>query len=314
MKKFFRKYFRRDNCKFMISWLTSLFGFIFTNIPLIAINDFLNPLTIFLTIICVSSLVILLVLSFHKYQYYRGLIEHLQQKDKQLFLICSYISKARKRRDKNKVNNFSVRNMNIAYDINVPRVFTVSESKVDFTVTYKITAINNGANCSRIYHSSLSQGNGDSLDAKYSFDGRNWFNLSVDSFFKGDKNYQLWYAIKDGKPIARNQEITYWIKFTYKKGYDLLKGSCFLIDPQNYAETVERITLNVCSKTEELGKLINYPIITTYHNGLNMNERTGQSLFVRGFDAEYKTFFSHIVSPRTNDTIYVFELSPKQVD
>ncbi len=311
MRNFFRKYFRRDNRRFLMSVFSTLFGFIFTNVSLVAINDFLNPLSIGLSIVCILFFVAFMLVLYHKYKYYRGLVEHLQQKGKHLFLICSYISKARRRRDKNKVNNFSVRDMEVAYDIDFCED---KECRTDFTVTYRITATNNGAKCTKIYHSSLSQGNGDSLDAKYSFDGRNWYDLRADSFFRADNNFQLWSATTDGEVIAHNQTFTYWVRFVYREGYNLKKDSCFLIDPQNYAETVERIKVTVRSETEELGKLIKTPMITAYHNGLNIDEKEGRALLARNFDAYYKTCFSHTVRPRTNDTIYVFELSPKQVD
>ena len=305
-------YFRKDNFKFILKFITSLAGFIITNFSLIRINDFMNPFSIVVLLICIASFTWMMLLIFYKYEYYHGLATHLQRKNKHLFLICSYISKSRRRRNDNKVNNFTISEMDVIYDIEVPSTFYADkEAYIDFTVTYRINAVNNGGTCSRIYHSSLSKDNGENIVAKYKFEKEDWLDMKIDSYFKSDNNLQLWYGLKSGRPLDHRESFHYTIRFNYEKGYNILADNCFLIDPQNYGRTVRKINIIVRSKQVELGKLIQTPVLTTYYNGLNTNDRDGQTLFETGNDDAYKTYFCHTVEQRTNDFLYVFELSPK---
>lgn len=312
MKNFFRKYFRKDNQKFIIELFTTLCGFVVTNFSLIKINNGLNVLNVGLGFVSLVCFVCMLLLILHKYQYYRGLVEHLRQKNKQLFLICSYISKVRKYRNREKTNNFIINNMNVIYDVNAPPVFTHSEGDVDFSVTYEINAINNGGKCSKIHHFSLSKGNNSGVSAEYRIENGNTENMKIDSSFLLDNNLQLWYAIKTGNPFEHLETFNYSIKVNYKNGFRLLKDNYFLIDPQNYGVKVDKINIIVRSNKEELKKLIGVPVLTTYYNGLNTNDKDGQIAFEeKSNDVIYKTYFHHTVKPSTDDVIYVLEMAPK---
>lgn len=305
-------YFRKDNFKFILKFITSFAGFIITNFSLIRINDFMNPFSIVVLLICIASFTWMMLIIFYKYEYYHGLATHLQQKNKHLFLICSYISKSRRRRNDNKVNNFTISEMDVIYDIDVPSTFNADkETYIDFTVTYRINAVNNGGTCSRIYHSSLSKDSREDIIAKYKIEREKWSDMKIDSYFKSDNNLQLWYGLKSGNPLAHREPFHYSIKIDYEKGYHLLNDNCFLIDPQNYGRMVRKINIIVQSKQGELGKLIQTPVLTTYYNGLNMDDRNGQILFKTGNKVGYETYFYHTVEQQTNDFLYVFELSPK---
>lgn len=312
MKNFFKKHIRRDNWKFVLRLLASLLGFIITNFALISFNNFANPVSIVCLIICIGCFVVMMLLIYYKYQYYNGLAKHLQKNNNQLFSICSYISKSKLINRADKKNNFKIVNMSVIYDINVPAIFTGDETHMDFTVTYKITATNNGRTCSKIYYTSLSHVNTHKSIPQIKFDGEDWKNMRSDMDFKLDNNLDLWYGVKSGNPIAHGEtQVKYSIKSTYAKGYNILKSNCFLVYPSNYGTHVRKISIIIRAKGEELSKLIEIPTYTIYFNGLNYDERNGILSFEKEDNDNYKTYYTAEIVPRTDDSAYVLELSPK---
>lgn len=312
MKNFFKKYFRKDNMKFVFEFSISVFGYIISNISLISMDNHWNPafiLGIFTLLVCLSFLVVSI---YYRYDYYHGLAKHLQANDDHLFLICSYIAKSHMIRNHNKTNKFTISHMDIIYEIyDVPSVFDADKSHIDFTVTYDVTAKNINTPCSKIYYVSLSSGKNKEAPL-YKIENENWSKMDADLSLISDRNLDLWYGIKSGDSIPANKTFKYKIKSVYKNSYNLLEKNRFLISPQNYGRTVNEINLIVRSKSAELGKLIDTPRYTEYYNGLNVNDRNGNHRLKESKEDEYKTYYETTLHPQANDTIYVMELFRKE--
>lgn len=314
MKKFFKTYFRRDNLRFLIKLFSPIIGFALSNISLILMFMRSSPWCVMgLTVVSIICVIAAAVVLFQKYQYYHGLAEHLRKKDKQLFLICSYISKTSKFRQRKIFNNFEIANMNIIYDINVAGVYNAHrESDIDFEVTYEIkSAINKGNTCAKVYHCSLAKNNNSNVTAKYTMGNNEFQNMDTDIGILNDSNVKVWYGLTESAPLKHNQFFHYSIKLSYKKAFHLMKENYFLVDPRNYGRSVNDINIVIRSKNEELGKLMRIPTITTYRNGMNTNDINGQVHFRDERRSDYGTYFTHTVHPNADDLIYVFEVIPQ---
>lgn len=312
MRRFFRKYFRKDNLRFVIKLISPMIGYLISNISLVIICVQSNMiLAIGLSILCAICAITVLGVVFSKYQYYRGLATHLQRKNHQLFITCSYISKTNQYRRNRQFNNFTIDKMNIIYDVGAHGVFRAPEEEdIDFDVTYEINnAINNGGDCAKIYHFSLARNNDSNIEAKYRIGKNNLTNMQTDIALLNDKNIRLWYGITESSPIRHGEDFNYSIMLSYKKSFHLLGDNCFLIDPQNYGRNIREINIIIRSKGEELAKLIQKPLITTYYNGMNTNELDGQVCFKIEHNDEYKSYYTHTVHPNTDDLTYIVEIS-----
>lgn len=305
-----KKYFRRDNLNFVIKISGSILGFLITNFSLIQFNKLLHIEYIIALIFCVFFAFVFLQQIYYKYEYYHGLATQLQRSDKPLFLICSYISKSRARKNDKKSNDFTVEKVEIIYDIDVPAVFTPQESHVNISITYIISAKNNIHECSKVYHTVLSMSSDSIIEAYYKFDEDDWVRMKKDLYYENERNLTLWYGTKAGEKIQPFNPFEYSLRFNYKNGFALLKPNRFLIDPTNYGKKVNKINVVVRSKGEELKKIIDVPQITSYFNGINQYDRSAQSgLIEKNNQPEYKTYFAYDVEP-DNDSLYILEISP----
>lgn len=305
-----KKYFRRDNLKFVLKISGSFLGFLISNFSLIQFNKLLHIRYMIALIFCAFCAFVFLQQIYYKYEYYHGLATQLQRSDKPLFLICSYISKSKVRKKDKKSNDFTVERVEIIYDIDVPGVFKFSESHVNISITYIISAKNNIHECSKVYHTVLSMSSDNTIEAYYKFGKDNWERMIKDLYYENDRNLTLWYGIKPGEKIQPSSPFEYSLRFIFKNGFALLKPNRFLIDPTNYGKNISEISVVVRSKGEELKKIIDAPQITSYFNGINLYDRSAQSRLIENTNhPEYKTYFTYDVKP-DNDSLYVLEISP----
>lgn len=305
-----KKYFRRDNLEFVLKISGSFLGFLITNFSLIQLNKLLHVRYIVALIFCVFCAFVFLQQIYYKYEYYHGLATQLQRSDKPLFLICSYISKSKVRKNDKKSNDFTVEKVEIIYDIDVPAVFTLQESHVNISITYIVLAKNGINECSKVYHTVLSMSSDNTIEAHYKFDEDNWMRMKKDSYYENDRNLTLWYGTKPGEKIQPFITFEYSLRFIFENGFALLKPNRFLIDPTNYGKNISKIKVVVRSKGEELKKIIDVPQITTCFNGINQYDRSAQSGLKEIINhPEYKTYFTYDDEP-DNDSLYVLEISP----
>lgn len=313
LRKNLRKYFRRDNLKFVLKISGYLLGFLISNLSLIQFNKLLHIKYIIALLFCAFFAFAFLQQIYYKYEYYHGLATQLQRSDKPLFLICSYISKSKVRKNDKKSNDFTVETVEIIYDIDVPAVFTSQESHVNISITYNISAKNNAHELSKIYHTVLSMNSDNIIGAHYKFggdDSEEWARMSRDLYYENDRNLTLWYGTKPGEKIQPLSSFRYSLEFSFKNGFALLKPNRFLIDPTNYGKNISRINVVVRSKGEELKRIIDVPQITSYFNGINQYDRSAQSgLSENTSQSQFQTYFTYSVEP-DNDSLYVLEISP----
>lgn len=305
-----KKFFRRDNLQFILKTSGSFLGFLITNFSLIQLDKLLHIRYIIVLIFCVFCAFIFLQQIYYKYEYYHGLATQLQRSNRPLFLICSYISKSKARKNDKKNNDFTVEKVEIIYDIDAPAVFTHQESHVNISITYIISAKNNIHECSKVYHTVLSMSSDNILEAHFKFGEDNWGKMKTDLYYENDRNLTLWYGIKSGEKIQPFSPFEYSLRFIFENGFALLKPNRFLIDPTNYGKNISKINVIVRSKREELKKIIDVPQITSYFNGINQYDRSAQSGLIENMNhPEYKTYFTYDIEP-DNDSLYVLEISP----
>lgn len=310
-----KTYIRKDNIDFWVEFFGSCLIFVISNISLILNNNFVQWKTWIPAIICAIFLVIIVVLIFRKYAYYHGLANQLQDSHKPLFLICAYIAKYRKRLKDRKINNITITEMDVIYDIDVPGVSTDDKDDchhADLTVTYDVHAINGTQERTKIYHTSLSK-NDKNIKAEYKFKNESMSDLEPDSYYNSDRNLQLWVATKSGNSINPRNSFSYLLQFNYKLGYNSMTDNRFLIHPANYAIHVNKINIIVRSKWKELGLLITAPQITSCYNGMNRNDICAQSKLEEKVVDGYETYYCLSVEPQS-DSLYVLEILPKYIE